>query len=68
MKINLRRHDDNQHPKPMFLRMSQFNTIAFAGRVRQLRLPQAMKKSPPICSSKNVTRTDLKLKTPSYYE
>jgi hypothetical protein len=68
MKINLCRHDDNQHPKPMFFRMSQFITIAFAVRVRHLRLPQAMKKSPPIRSGKNGTRTDLKLKTPSHYE
>jgi len=68
MKINLRRQDDHQHPKPMFLKMSQCNVIAFAVRVRHFRLPQAMRKSPPNCSGKNEARQNMKLKTPSHYE
>ena len=60
MKINLRRQDDHQHPKPMFLKMSQFNVIAFAVRVRHFRLPQAMRKSLPRRAGKNDGRTVLK--------
>lgn len=45
--INLRRTEDNRHPRPLFLTLSQFSVIAFPLRVRHLRLPKAVKKSAP---------------------
>jgi len=50
MRINLRRLDGSEHPKPAFVGLNQIGLLSFVVAVRHLRLPETGKTPLPVRS------------------